>query len=98
MLRGDAIYNLLFRFRNINLDNVNDIYLAINIIVIITTTLFGVFIAVIFIFKLVIVIVFDVNDIVIIIIIVFEGFIFKFIAFGFDIKRRFIINASFDKF
>ena len=97
MLRDDAIYDSLFRFRDINLDNVNNIYLAINIIIIIATTLFKILIVVIFIFKFIIVIIFDVDDIVIIIIIVFERFIFKFIAFDFDIKRRLIINALFDK-
>ena len=35
VLRGDAIYNLSFRFRNINLNNINDIYLAISIIAVI---------------------------------------------------------------
>ena len=97
MLRNDAIYNLSFRFRDINFDNVNDIYLAINIIVIIATTFFEIFIAVIFILKFIIVIVFDVNNIVIIIIIVFEKSILKFIAFDFNMKRRLAMNALFDK-
>ena len=95
MLKGDVIYNLSFRFRDINLDSVNDINFAINI-VIITTTLFEAFITVAFVFKLVIVIVFDV-DIVVIIIIAFEKPVFKLIAFDFNIKKRFIMNASFDK-
>ena len=97
MLKNDTIYDSSFRFRNINLDNVNDIYLAINIIIIITTTLFETLIVVIFIFKLIIIIVFNVNNIVIIIIIVFKKLIFKFIAFDFDIEKRLIINASLDK-
>ena len=96
MLKNDAIYNLSFRFRDINLDNVNDIYFAINIIIIIATTFLKTLIVVIFVFKFVIVIIFDVDDIVVIII--FERFVFKLIAFGFDIKRRFIMSASFDKF
>ena len=98
MLRGDAIYNLSFRFRNINLDNINDIYLAINIIVIISTTLFETLIAVAFIFELIIIIVFNVDNIVIVIIVAFEKLIFKFIAFDFDMKRRLAMNALFDKF
>ena len=97
MLKGDAIYDSLFRFRDINFDNVNDIYFAISIIVIIATTLFKTLIAVIFIFKLVIIIIFNVDDIVIIIIIVFKKSVLKFIAFGFDIKKRFAMNASLDK-
>ena len=95
-MRNDAIYYLLFRFRNIDFSNVNDIYFAISIIIIIATTLFKTFIAAIFVFKFVIVIFFDVN-IVIIIIIVFKKFIFKLVAFDFDIKKRFIISALFDK-
>ena len=97
MLRGDAIYNSLFRFRNINLDNINDIYLAINIIVVIATTLFKAFIVVIFILELVIVIVFNIDDI-IIIIVVFKRSIFKFIAFDLNMKDYFAMNTSFDKF
>ena len=97
MLKNDAIYNSSFRFRNINFDNVNDIYLAINIIVIITTTLFETLIAVAFVFKLDIIIVFNVDDIVIIVIIVFKRSVFKLIAFDFNIKNCFIISASFDK-
>ena len=97
MLRDDAIYNSSFRFQNINFNNVNDINLAINI-VIIATTLFEIFIIIAFVFKLVIIIVFDINIIVIIIIIsFFERFIFKFIAFDFDIKNCFAMSASFDK-
>ena len=95
MLRDDAIYNSSFRFRNINFNNVNDIYFAINIIVIIATTLFEALI-VFFVFKFIIVIVINVN-IIIVIIVVFERFIFKLIAFNFDIKRRFIMSVSFDK-
>ena len=98
MLRDDAIYNSSFRFRNINFDNVNDIYFAINIIVVIATTLFKAFVVVIFVFELVIVIVFCDYDIIVAIIIVFEKSVFKFIAFDFDMKRRFALNASFDKF
>ena len=97
VLKSDIIYDSLFRFRNINLDNVNDIYLAINIIVIITTTFFKIFIVAVFVFELVIVIVFNINDIVIIIIIIFEKPILKLIIFDFNIKRRFIINALFNK-
>ena len=96
MLRDDAIYNLSFRFRNINFNNVNDIYFAINIIIIIATTFLKTLIVVVFIFKLIIVIVFNVN-IVIVIIVIFERVILKLIAFDFDMKKRFIINASLDK-
>ena len=96
ILRNDAIYNLLFRFRNIDLNNVNDIYFAINIIII-ATTLFEALFIIIFVFKFVIVIIFNVDDIVIIIIIVFERFIFKLITFDFDIKDYFAISASLDK-
>ena len=99
MLKDNAIYNSLFRFQNINLDNVNDIYFAINIIIIIiATTLFKTFIIVVFVFKFIIVIVFNVDNIVIVIIVSFKRFIFKFIVFDFDIKRRFIMSALFDKF
>ena len=105
MLRNDAIYNSLFRFRNIDLNNVNDIYFTINIIVIIATTLLKTLVVVIFIFKFVIVIVFDVDIAVVIVIvivivffvIVFERFIFKLIAFDLDMKDYFIINAPLDK-
>ena len=98
MLRDDAIYSSLFRFQDINLNNVNDINFAINIAVI-ATTLFETFVIIIFILELVIVIVFDV-DIVVVIAIVspFEGPVFKFIAFGFDIKDCLAMSASFDKF
>ena len=100
MLKNDAIYNLLFRFRDINFNNVNDIYFAINI-VIIATTLFETFIA-LFVFKFIIIIVFNVNIVVIIAIVifvvVFKKFIFKLIAFDLDIKNCFTINALFDKF
>ena len=100
MLRNDVIYNSSLRFRNINLNNVNDIYFAINIAVI-ATTLFEFLIVIVFIFELVIVIVINVNIVVIIVIvffiIVFEGLIFKLIAFDFDIKDYFIMSASFDK-
>ena len=97
MLKDDAIHDLSFRFQNINLDNINDIYLAINIIIVIATTLFGIFIAVIFILELVIIIVFNVNNIVIIIIVAFKKPIFKLIAFNFDMKRRLTMNTLFDK-
>ena len=97
MLKSDAIHDLLFRFRNINLDNINNIYFAINIIVIIATTLFETLIVVIFIFELVIVIIFDVDDIVTIIIIAFKRLILKLIAFDFNMKRRLIMNISFNK-
>ena len=96
MLRNDVIYNLLFRFRDIDLNNINDIYFAINIIVIIATTLFKALIVVIFVFKFIIVIVIDV-DIFIVFIVAFEKLIFKFIVFDFDIKRRFIMSALFNK-
>ena len=69
MLKNDAIYNSSFRFQNINLNNINNIYFAINI-VIIATTLFEVFIIIALILKFVIVIVINV-DIVIVIVIVF---------------------------
>ena len=69
MLKDDAIYDLSFRFRNINFNNINDIYFAINIKIIIATTLFEAFI-VVFIFELIIVIVIDVNVIVIVIVII----------------------------
>ena len=93
-MKSDAIYNLSFRFQNINLNNINDIYFAINIIIIIATTLFETLIVIIFIFKLIIIIVIVVIEIfvIIIFIIVSEKLIFKFIAFDFDIKRRLAIN------
>ena len=97
MLRGDVIYDLSFRFRDINLDNVNDIYLAISIIIIIATTLFEALIIAAFVFKFDIVIIFDVDDIAAIIIVVFKRSIFKFIVFDFDMKDYFIMSASFDK-
>ena len=101
MLRNDAIYNSSFRFRDIRLNNINDIYFAINIIVIIITTLFKIFIAA-FILTFIIVIIIDVNVIVIIIVIVFliivsEKSIFKFIAFRFNIKNCLTMSTSFDK-
>ena len=106
MLKGDAIYNSSLRFRNINLNNVNDIYFAINIIVIITTTFFEALIAP-FILEFIIVIIINicVNVIVIIVIVIVivlfviisEKSIFKFIAFDFDMKDCFIMNTSFDK-
>ena len=105
MLKNNAFYNSSFRFRNIDFNNVNDIYFAINIIVIIATTLFETLIIVIFIFELIIVIVFNVDIIIIIVIviviiffvIVFERFILKLIAFDFNIKSCFAMSASFDK-
>ena len=100
MLKSDAIYNLSFRFQDIDLDNINDIYFAINIIVIIATTLFETLITP-FIFKLIIVIVINVDIavviVIVIIIIVFKRFIFKFIVFDFNIKKRLAMSALFDK-
>ena len=98
MLKNDAIYNSSFRFQDINLDNVSDIYLAINIILVITMTLFETFIVVAFVFELVIVIVFNINNIVIIIIVAFEKPVFKLIAFDFNLNKRFAMSALFDKF
>ena len=72
MLKSDAVYNSSFRFRNIDLNNINDIYFAINIIVIIATTLLKTFIAVAFVFKFNIVIVINVDIIVIVIIVIFK--------------------------
>ena len=101
MLKNNVIYNSSFRFRDINLNNINNIYFIINIIIIITTTFFETLI-IVFIFKFIIVIVIDVDVIIIVIVIVFfvivfEDFILKLIAFDFDIKSCFIINTSFDK-
>ena len=100
MLKSDAIYDLLFRIRNIDFNNVNDIYFAINIIIIIATTFFETLI-VLFILEFIIINIINVDIVVVIVIvffvIVFERFIIKLIAFNFDIKKRFIINASFDK-
>ena len=101
MLKDDAIYNSSFRFQNIHLNNVNDIYFAINIIIIISTTLFKFFI-VVFTFEFIIIIVIDVDVIVIVIVIVlfvivFERFVFKLIVFDFNIKNYLIMNTSFDK-
>ena len=76
VLRDDVIYNSSFRFRNINLNNVNDIYFAINIIVIIATTLLETLI-VAFVFKFIIVIVIEVNVIVIVVVIVFFVIVFR---------------------
>ena len=95
MLKSDAIYNSSFRFQDIDFNNINDIYFAINIIVIIATTLFEAFIVMIFIFKLIIVIVINVN--IVIIFVTLERLIVKFIVFDFDIKRRLIMSASLDK-
>ena len=98
MLKNDVIYNSSFRLWNINLNNINDINLAINI-VIIATTLFEIFIIIVLIFKLIIVIIFNVDIVVIIIIVFFfEEFVFKLIAFDLNIKDCFAINASLDKF
>ena len=69
MLKNDAIYNSSFRFRDINLKNINDIYFAINIVVI-PTTFFETLIVIALIFKFIIIIVINV-DIVIVIVIVF---------------------------
>ena len=99
-MRNDIIYNLLFRFRDIDLNNINDIYFAINIIIIITTTLFETLIAS-FILKLIIIIIINVDIVIIIVIVIiiiaFEKPVIKLIIFDFDIKRRFAINASFNK-
>ena len=60
--------------------------------------LFETFIIVTLIFKLVIIIVIIVIVIIIVVFVVIsEGFIVKFIAFDFNIKRRLIISALFDK-
>ena len=99
MLRNDAIYNLLFRFRDVDLNNINDINLAINIVVI-ATTLLEIFIIITLIFKLVIIIVFNVDIVIVIVIVIiflFEGSIFKLIAFNFNIKDCFIMGALLDK-
>ena len=96
MLKNDAIYNSLFRFRNINLNNINDIYFVIDIIIVIATTFLKAFIIIIFIFNLDIVIIINVD--IVIIIVIFKKFVIKFIAFGSNIKRRLIMNISFDKF
>ena len=96
MLKNDAIYNSSFRFQNIDFNNINDIYFAINIAVI-ATTLFETLIVITLISKLIIVIIFDIIDIVIIIIIVFKKVVFKLIAFNLDMKDCLIINALFDK-
>ena len=97
MLKDDAIYNLLFRFQNIDLSNVNDINFTINI-VIIATTLFEILIIIALILELIIIIIFNVNIVVIIaIIFFFKGSVFKLIAFDLDIKDCFIMNASLDK-
>ena len=100
MLKNDAIHNSLFRFQNIDLNNINDIYFAINIIIIIATTFFKNFIAVAFILKLVIIIVIIVIKVSVIIalIVISEKSVLKFVTFDFDIKRRFAINAPLDKF
>ena len=98
MLKNDAIYNSSFRFQDIDFNNINDIYFAINIIIIIMTTLFKVFIVVIFVFKLIIIIIIIIDvDIAVTLIIVFEKPILKLIAFDFNIKKRFIMNAPLDK-
>ena len=96
MLKSDAIYNSSFRFQDIDFNNINDIYFAINIIVIIATTLFEAFIVVVFVFKLNFIIVVIIIEV--FVIVVFKRFVFKFIAFDFDIKKRFAMSASFDKF
>ena len=94
MLRSGVIYDSLFRFKNINLNSVNNIYFAIDIIIIIATTFLETLIIAIFVFKLDIIIIVNVD---IIIIIVFEEFVIKLIAFDFDIKKRFIMNALLNK-
>ena len=102
MLKDDAIHNSSFRFRNIKFNNINDIYFAINIIVVIATTLFKTFI-VFFILEFVIIIVINICvDVAIVIVIVFFVIVFKrlilkLIAFGFDIKDCFTMSALFDK-
>ena len=98
MLRNDVIYNLSFRFRNVDFNNINNINLAINIIII-ATTLFETFIIITLIFKLVIIIVFNVDIVVVIVIVsLFERFILKLIVFDFDIKGFLVMSASLDKF
>ena len=108
VLKSGVIHNLSFRFRDINFNNINDIYFAINI-VIISTTLFEALIIIAFIFKLVIVIVINIDVTVVIVIIiviiiaialfiiVFKRFIFKLIAFDLDIKDYLVMNTSLDK-
>ena len=99
MLKNDIIHNSSFRLRDINLNNINDIYFAINI-VIIATTLLKTLIAP-FILKLAIVIIFDVDIVAVIVIItfviIFERPVLKLIAFDFDIKDYFAMSASLDK-
>ena len=95
MLKNDAIYNSSFRFQDIDFNDINDTYFAINIIIVISTTLLETLIVVIFILKFDIVIVVNVD--IVVIIIIFEKPVIKLIAFDFDIKKRFIMSASFDK-
>ena len=71
--------------------------------VIIAMTLFEIFIAA-FILKLIIIIIIiiiiiniNIDVVTIVFIIISERFIIKLIAFGFDLKKRLIINASFNK-
>ena len=97
MLRNDAIYNLLISFQNIDLSSVNDIYFAINIIIIIATMFLEVFIVVIFVFKFVIIIVIIVIEVLVIVVLIFEKSVFKLIVFDFNIKRRLAMSASLDK-
>ena len=100
MLKDNAIYNSSFRFQNINFNNVNDIYFAINIIAVIAITLFETFIIAALILELVIIIVINVDIIIVVIIVAFDVFkrsIFKLIAFGFNIKKRLAMSASFNK-
>ena len=97
MLKDDTIYSSSFRFRDVDLNNVNDINLAINIVVI-AMTLFKAFIIIVLIFKLVIIIVFNVDIIIVtVIVFFFEKPIFKFIAFDLNIKNCLTMNISFDK-
>ena len=97
MLKNDVIYDSSFRFRDISLSNVNDIYFAINI-AIITITLFETFIAIALVFKLVIIIVINVNIVIVVAIVpLFEKSVFKLIAFDLNMKDCFIMSASFDK-
>ena len=95
MLKSDVIYNSSFEFRDINLNNVNDIYFAIDIIVIIITMLLKAFIVVVFIFEFNIVIVVNVN--IVIIIVAFKRPVIQFTIFDFDMKKRLIMNTSLDK-
>ena len=97
MLKNDAIHNSSFRFRDINLNNINDINLAINIIVIIAITFLETLVVAIFILKLIIIIVINVNIaaiVVIVIVIVFFIIVSEGPCYASERKKPLIVRNA----